>query len=32
MNKILEKIKYGTSEIISIKELEKKLALNKKLK
>jgi tyrosyl-tRNA synthetase len=32
MNKVLEKIKHGTNEIISIKELEKKIGLNIKLK
>jgi tyrosyl-tRNA synthetase len=32
MNEVLEKIKRGTNEIISIEELEKKLASGKKLK
>ncbi|MCA6071725.1 MAG: tyrosine--tRNA ligase, partial [Endomicrobium sp.] len=32
MNEVLEKIKSGTNEIISIAELEKKLASGKKLK
>jgi tyrosyl-tRNA synthetase len=32
MNKVLEEIKHGTNEIISIKELEKKIGLNRKLR